>query len=922
MQPLRFMNKRDRSGIARAALHAAAFVGMVACDMPSPYESGERPTSAEGTDLQGLALSGENLAGSNLAGSNLAGSNLAGSNLAGANLGGDNLAGSNLAGSNLAGTNLGGNNLAGSNLAGSNLAGSNLAGSNLAGSNLAGSNLAGSNLAGSNLAGSNLAGNNLAGSNLAGSNLAGSNSGVNIHGVADSGMLYSREDVWSPKTGQCIVMGIGSTAFPKLLGQQSANAKISVALGRLPWGFATTSGGPITLQAWEAVVWGDKTYCVFVLVAPPATSWPGVAGFIKAVFRWNAPPTQSMDISGIEASAAIDPTLRTDIATYSGMMDARAKFSAGRITDRAFVAGELAFVTATTNNEAVMVDFSAWVVDSGNNPLVLGNVQPAPPPTHAEALYVALDNGDGTVSVILDDAASRTRNMPLGMTNSVVGLFNAYRAWQDGLGPKPVPRRCGGALFLNTQFGEPVPTGKCDNGLTWAPGFCIKGSNPWSAVSGTTAPMNGYMELTQPGGLYKRALMANNSCGVSKLVLSEIYVHMWEPSYDLPVSGSCVPESDTGFCARLGNNCGSLSGTDNCGAARTVSSCGSCASPLSCGGEGEANVCGNANIKSFEAETTGNTIVGEAYRSTCPQAYSKLGAISGSVAGACSAGGKVKYVGNGSANHVIINKVTVPAAGSYPIMVYGWSKDTRSFSMSVNGGSASTLSMGGPDWNILLGVATKVNLNAGANTIKLSNSTAYAPDFDRVTVTTGACAPESNTTFCARQGKVCGSVTVLDNCGNSRTVSSCGGCTTPYTCGGAGTPNVCGMAVEAEGSGHTLSGTAAISTCTTSQSCSGGKRVKAIGSGSSNYIILKNFSVPVAGSYTVAFYGYADGSKHYNMVLNGTALSAKLILNGTLTTRIMNSITLNLNAGSNTLKLYNASYKAPELDRITITGVF
>ena len=106
------------------------------------------------------------------------------------------------------------------------------------------------------------AGNNLAGTNLAGTNLAGTNSGYNIHGLSGemTGMLYSGEDLALPKAAQCIVLGIGSTAFAKLLGQQSANAKISVALGRLPWGFAKTKGGALTLVAWEALIWGDKTY--------------------------------------------------------------------------------------------------------------------------------------------------------------------------------------------------------------------------------------------------------------------------------------------------------------------------------------------------------------------------------------------------------------------------------------------------------------------------------------------------------------------------------------------------------------------------------------------------------------------------------------------------------------------------------------
>ena len=61
-------------------------------------------------------------------------------------------------------------------------------------------------------------------------------------------------------------------------------------------------------------------------------------------------------------------------------------------------------------------------------------------------------------------------------------------------------------------------------------------------------------------------------------------------------------------------------------------------------------------------------------------------------------------------------------------------------------------------------------------------------------VTSGgsSCTAESNTQFCSRLGKNCGSVTANDNCGTSRTVSSCGTCTSPATCGGGGTANVCG----------------------------------------------------------------------------------------------------------------------------------
>jgi Pentapeptide repeats (8 copies) len=512
--------------------------------MPMPeerLEEGELPT-ADDIETEVQALSGSNLAGSNLAGSNLAGSNLAGVNLAGSNMGGLNLSGTNLAGSNLAGTNLGGNNLAGSNLAGSNLAGSNLAGSNLAGSNLAGSNLAGSNLAGSNLAGTNTAGNNLAGSNLSSTTLSSTTTGRNIHSLASSnGMLYSAEDVWTPKTSQCVVMGIGSTAFAKLLNQQTANTRIRVALGKLPWGFANSAGGSLSLRAWEAIVWGDKTYCVFILTAPSSATWPGVAGFIKAVFRWNAPPTQSMDISGIEAAKTYDSTTQTSTTTYTGMMNAAAKWNAGLVSAKNHLAGALGFITATTNDVSVMVDFSSWVMDTTKTGLVLGNVQSSGAPTYAESVYYVVDNGNDNVSVRVSAAAPRTFTVfnPSDAYDDIRQALWSHQA-NPAVGPKPIPRRCGGALFLkwmapsDTSFAS-LAASKCDAGLGWTSTDARSGDRDWKGKTGTTSPMNAYMRLPASSTV---SFMRGGDTGTAKPVLSETYVHLWEQSYDYPVTST------------------------------------------------------------------------------------------------------------------------------------------------------------------------------------------------------------------------------------------------------------------------------------------------------------------------------------------------------------------------------------------------
>jgi uncharacterized protein YjbI with pentapeptide repeats len=515
--------KRSFSTHVGLCLLLGGMVGL-GCEAPP----GDEPAIEESVQL----LSGDNLGGSNLAGSNLAGSNLAGTNLGGANLGGSNLAGSNLGGSNLAGTNLGGNNLAGSNMAGSNLAGSNLAGSNLAGSNLAGSNLAGSNLAGSNLAGSNLAGNDISGTNLGSGNLVGATTGSNIYGIpgAVTGMLYSGEDL-RPRTSQCVVMGIGSTAFAKLLGQQSASSRIYTAVGKLPWGFASSSGGSTVLDAWEAVVWGDTTYCVFIVTAPrQTTTWAGVAGFIKAIFRWTAPPGQSMDISGIEASGVYDATRSTSIYTYTGMMGTAAKFRAGLIPPKNYLAGELAFVSATTNNIAVKVDFASWIVDYQAKGMVLGNVEPSLPAPYAEAVYSALENTDGTVQIAVGPGAAVIDPRLLVVSDNNFQLVFAWAAYtQYGL-KKPVPRRCAGALFLKAQYNQPVAAGKCDTGVVWSDlTSSLPGVAKWSTVSGTTAPMNSYMLMDSPT---TNTVFQRKVGYVYKTVLSETYTHLWEKNYD------------------------------------------------------------------------------------------------------------------------------------------------------------------------------------------------------------------------------------------------------------------------------------------------------------------------------------------------------------------------------------------------------
>src|SRR6266545_3480707 len=130
-------------------------------------------------------------------------------------------------------------------------------GGNLGGANLAGANLAGANLAGSTATGSYVGlGCPISGTTHLGTDLTLSTVGVDIHALGATvanKTLRSGEEAFT-RTKACIVMGIGSTALAKLIGQNSGTTMYA-AVRLLPWGFAATKGGAVTLNAWEVVMW-------------------------------------------------------------------------------------------------------------------------------------------------------------------------------------------------------------------------------------------------------------------------------------------------------------------------------------------------------------------------------------------------------------------------------------------------------------------------------------------------------------------------------------------------------------------------------------------------------------------------------------------------------------------------------------------
>jgi alpha-L-fucosidase len=121
----------------------------------------------------------------------------------------------------------------------------------------------------------------------------------------------------------------------------------------------------------------------------------------------------------------------------------------------------------------------------------------------------------------------------------------------------------------------------------------------------------------------------------------------------------------------------------------------------------------------YQAEASGNTLSGAAAVATCS---------------ACSGGAKVRFIGNNSSNYEIVNNVNVTTAGTHQLTITYEVSGTRTFDLSVNGGATIAVDCTGTDFNSPATTTVNVTLNAGNNTIKFFNNSAYAPDLDAVTV--------------------------------------------------------------------------------------------------------------------------------------------------------------------------------------------
>jgi hypothetical protein len=248
--------------------------------------------------------------------------------------------------------------------------------------------------------------------------------------------------------------------------------------------------------------------------------------------------------------------------------------------------------------------------------------------------------------------------------------------------------------------------------------------------------------------------------------------------------------------------------------------------------------------QNYEAESALNLLTGKASVSNC---------------GSCSGGKKVGNLYQGSA--LQFNQIQVNAPGIYSVRLSYISGDPRSVQVSANGGASELYDLPKTkDWNTVGTFDVDLTLQAGSNTIILSDGNSYSPDIDNISV-----SPKSVT-------------------------------------------------YEAEASTNTLGGKASISNCS---SCSEGKKVGNLYQGSS--LQFNGVEVASTGNYQVTV-SYISGDPRSVQVSANGGTSETYDFPKTPDWNTVNTyvIPLALVAGSNTIQFADGNGYSPDLDKIVV----
>ena len=246
---------------------------------------------------------------------------------------------------------------------------------------------------------------------------------------------------------------------------------------------------------------------------------------------------------------------------------------------------------------------------------------------------------------------------------------------------------------------------------------------------------------------------------------------------------------------------------------------------------------------SFEAESSANTLAGGARIASCS---------------ACSGGEKVGYVGNGGT--LRFNNITVGTSGTYAVVVAYCDGSTsgRRADFSVNGGTAQIVQFkpsGG--WTTPASLTVDLALNAGSNSILISNPSAWAPDFDKITVPSGPSTTTSD--FSISVSPASGSVSAGGSTSATVSTAVTSGSAQTVSASASGQPG--GATISFSPSSVTAGSSLTMSIATSSSTAAGTYIITVTGSaGSGSHSTSYTLTVGTSSSTSLANGGFESGS--------------------------------------------------------------
>jgi hypothetical protein len=350
------------------------------------------------------------------------------------------------------------------------------------------------------------------------------------------------------------------------------------------------------------------------------------------------------------------------------------------------------------------------------------------------------------------------------------------------------------------------------------------------------------------------------------------------------------------------------------------------------------------------------------------------------ICAACSGSARVTGLGRGSDNSVTYRGIQAAAAGTYRLQLDSTASAANSYSMRVNGGSPLKALVDAANPDVPGSTAIAVPLKAGSNTIQVYSDERNGPGLDRIAV--GPMPPASYVPKTTMTVNPSGLVWVgpgqqsvdvsaelrldqdsVDNVRMTPVVPSgwslsgapvtaaglrlgqtikgswtitgpAGGQTGPVqvpvevSFETVGLPHKVTKVIpiqvrpadrvfmrEAESSLNKL-GSSGITNCSR---CSGGQKVRNLGGSPDAYVSFDNVTVDQVGQHQLYLDYTVNGNRSFLVTVNGGTpieLPVSGIGNDTPATV---SAPVTLQAGTNTIKVYNNDDSAPDLDRISLS---